>query len=153
MPITPGVAHRAAIVYRQTPGNGTVTYLLDNRVVFIVGNVGVPLDRQGVPYAGTYPPLGDGEPLAGKIRSFSLAHGPFSLLDAFPFQYGCTPPDATAPGAWAVTGKSAPVPSGDEQSHSGTAGPARFGLLVNDLDAATNRRPVPGRARCIRPSS
>ncbi|WP_189196931.1 hypothetical protein [Micromonospora fulviviridis] len=61
--------------------------------------MGVPLDRQGVAYAGTYPSLGPGEPLAGRIRSFSMAHGLFSLLDAFPFQYGCTPPDATGPGA------------------------------------------------------
>ncbi|SCL47846.1 DUF6081 family protein [Micromonospora chersina] len=99
VPITPGVPHRAAIRYRQAGGHASVTYLLDGVVVARVDRVGVPLDRQGVPYTGSYPSLGAGEPLAGRIRSFSMAHGLFSLLDAFPFQYGCTPPDATGPGA------------------------------------------------------
>nr|WP_239542593.1 DUF6081 family protein [Micromonospora terminaliae] len=99
VPITPGVPHRAAIRYREAGGHASVTYLLDGVVVARVGQVGVPLDRQGVAWTGTYPSLGPGEPLAGKIRSFSMAHGLFSLLDAFPFQYGCTPPDATGPGA------------------------------------------------------
>ncbi|MFR9775433.1 hypothetical protein ACL02O_05175 [Micromonospora sp. MS34] len=67
-------------VYRQTPGRATVTHLPDNRVVATVDNVGVPLDSQGVPYSGTYPSLGAGEPLAGKIRSFSMGHGLFSLI-------------------------------------------------------------------------
>ncbi|MEU1689769.1 DUF6081 family protein [Micromonospora sp. NPDC005707] len=98
VPITPGVPHRAAIRYREAGGHASVTYLLDGVEVARVGQVGVPLDRQGVAYTGTYPSLGAGEPLAGKIRSFSMAHGLFSLLDAFPFQYGCTPPDATGPG-------------------------------------------------------
>ncbi|MGY0004391.1 DUF6081 family protein [Micromonospora sp. I033] len=99
VPITPGVPHRATIRYRQAGGHASVTYLLDGAVVARVGEVGVPLDRQGVAYTGTYPSLGSGEPLAGKIRSFSMAHGLFSLLDAFPFQYGCSPPDAAGPGA------------------------------------------------------
>ena len=56
-----------------------------------VPNVGIPLDKQGLPYTGTYPSLGPGENLAGKIGAFSLGHGLFSLLDAFPYQHPESP--------------------------------------------------------------
>jgi hypothetical protein len=98
IPVTPGATHNVAIVYSQAAGHSNVTYLLDGLPVATVNNVGVPLDKQGVPYTGIYPSLGRGEQLAGKIRSFSIGHGLFSLLDAFPFQYGCTPPSASGPG-------------------------------------------------------
>jgi len=40
-----------------------------------------------VKYTGIYPSLGPGESLAGKISSFSIGHGLFSLIDAFPYQH------------------------------------------------------------------
>jgi hypothetical protein len=49
--------------------------------------VGVPLDVQGQPYTGIYPALGPGEKLVQQVNSFSIGHGLFSLLDAFPFQH------------------------------------------------------------------
>ena len=56
-----------------------------------INDVGVPLDKQHVKYTGTYPSLGPGENLAGQIHSFSIGHGLFSLLDAFPFLADPTP--------------------------------------------------------------
>lgn len=76
--------HDVAITYND---NGSVQYFLDGALFASVDNVGVPLDVQGVPYTGIYPSYGPGEPLAGKIRSLSIGHGLFSLLDAFPFQH------------------------------------------------------------------
>jgi hypothetical protein len=52
-----------------------VEYLLNGKLVTRVGNVGIPLDKQGVKYTGIYPSLGPGESLAGKIDSFSIGHG------------------------------------------------------------------------------
>ena len=49
--------------------------------------VGIPLDRQGVPYTGVYPSYGPGEPVAAAADAFVIGHGLFSLLDAFPFQH------------------------------------------------------------------
>jgi hypothetical protein len=84
----PGVAHRVAIRYTRSFADASVEFLLDGKSVSTVNNVGVPLDRQGVKYTGIYPSLGPGEPLRDKISSFSIGHGTFSLLDAFPFQWG-----------------------------------------------------------------
>ncbi len=64
-----------------------------------VNNVGVPLDHQGRSYSGIYPSLGPGENLTGQLNSFQIGHGLFSLLDAFSFQYGCTPSTSAGPGA------------------------------------------------------
>ncbi len=50
-------------------------------------HVGIPLDRQRVKYSGIYPSLGPGELLRDKMNSVVIAHGLFSLLDAFPFQH------------------------------------------------------------------
>jgi hypothetical protein len=97
IPIRPGVTHKVTIAYSQGFGHSNVTYLMDGVPVASVNNVGVPLDKQGAMFSGTYPSLGDGEPLAGKIKSFAIGHGLFSLLDAFPFQYGCPPPGANGP--------------------------------------------------------
>ena len=87
-PVRAGVAHRVSIRYTRTADDAVVDYFLDGRRVATVRNVGVPLDRQGVSYTGTYPSLGPGEPLRDKIDSFVIGHGTFSLLDAFPFQWG-----------------------------------------------------------------
>lgn len=83
VPIAPG-KQDVAIAYSDS---GKVEYFLNGVLVAAVDNVGVPLDVQGLPYTGIYPALGPGEPLAGKIRSLSMGHGLFSLLDAFPFQH------------------------------------------------------------------
>jgi len=90
-PVEPGVPHRVAITYTRGTGNGdsTVEFFLDGRRMSKVKNVGVPLDRQhGVAGTGVYPSLGPGEDLRDRLDSFVIGHGTFSLLDAFPFQWG-----------------------------------------------------------------
>jgi Family of unknown function (DUF6081) len=91
VPIASGVPHRVEIEVTQTPTDLSVEYFLDGRKVSKVKNVGVPLDAQGVKYTGTYPSLGAGEPLRGQIGSFSIGHGLFSLIDAFPYQHPESP--------------------------------------------------------------
>ena len=89
-PISPG-PHKVAITYTRGTGNGnsTVEYFLDGRRMSKVKNVGVPLDRQnGVKWTGIYPSFGPGEDLKSKLNSFAIGHGTFSLLDAFPYQWG-----------------------------------------------------------------
>ena len=87
-PAKPGVAHRVAIKYTRSMTDGSVEFFLDGKSVATVHNVGVPLDKQGVKYTGTSPSLGPGEPLRDKINSFAIGHGTFSLIDAFPYQWG-----------------------------------------------------------------
>ena len=96
--ITPGRTHSVAISYSQAGRSSSVSYLFDGRVIARVHNVGIPLDKQHTKFSGTYPSLGNGEALAGKIGPFVIGHGLFSLLDAFPFQLGCTAPTADGPG-------------------------------------------------------
>jgi hypothetical protein len=85
-----GITHHVAIRYSRNDHASSVEYFLDGKSVAQVDNVGVPLDVQGVHFTGTYPSLGQGEPLYDQIDSFVIGHGLFSLLDAFPFQH----PDA-----------------------------------------------------------
>ncbi len=85
VPVRPGVPHVVAI--RYSGAANTVDYYLDGRRVSHVSRVGIPLDRQGQGYTGIYPSLGPGESLKGQIGSFSIGHGLFSLLDAFPYQH------------------------------------------------------------------
>src|SRR5258707_2666694 len=92
VPIAAGVPHTVAIRYSRDRRGSRVEYLLDGTLVSKVESVGIPLDKQGVPYSGTYPSGGPGELLRDKINSVVIAHGLFSLLDAFPFQH----PDAPA---------------------------------------------------------
>jgi hypothetical protein len=80
-----GGPHNVSI--RYSAKQNSVEYRLDGHLVTKVANVGIPLDKQGVKYTGIYPSLGPGESLAGKINSFSIGHGLFSLIDAFPFQH------------------------------------------------------------------
>jgi Family of unknown function (DUF6081) len=87
-PAKAGETHRVSITYTRSFADASVEYSLDGKSVATVHNVGVPLDRQGVKYTGTYPSLGPGEPLRDKIDSFVIGHGTFSLIDAFPFQWG-----------------------------------------------------------------
>jgi hypothetical protein len=86
--VKPGVSHRVSIRYTRSFADASVEYVLDGKSVATVDHVGVPLDVQGVKYTGIYPSLGPGEPLRDKIDSFVIGHGTFSLLDAFPFQWG-----------------------------------------------------------------
>ena len=90
VPVTPGVFHKVAIRYTRKSDDNYVEYFLDGKRVTRIGNIGIPLDKQNVQYTGTYPSLGPGELLKSQINSFSIGHGLFSLLDAFPFQH----PDA-----------------------------------------------------------
>ncbi len=84
-----GGPHNVSI--RYSAKSNTVEYILDGKLVTRVGNVGIPLDKQGVKYTGIYPSLGPGESLAGKISSFAIGHGLFSLIDAFPYQHPESP--------------------------------------------------------------
>jgi hypothetical protein len=86
--VGPGSHH---VSIRYSGKQNSVEYWLDGHLVTKVKNVGIPLDKQGVKYTGTYPSLGPGESLAGKIKSFSIGHGLFSLIDAFPFQHPESP--------------------------------------------------------------
>lgn len=90
VPIASGFTQRVAIRYTRTPKKSYVEYLLNGRLVAKVGNIGVPLDVQGVDYTGYAPaiPGAAGEDLSDTIESFTIGHGTFSLLDAFPYQWG-----------------------------------------------------------------
>src|SRR5258708_31381698 len=92
VPIAAGVPHTVAIRYSRDRQRSYVEYLLDGKLVSNVERVGIPLDKQGAPYSGTYPSRGPGGLLRDKINSVVIAHGLFSLIDAFPFQH----PDAPA---------------------------------------------------------
>src|SRR5258707_4134858 len=92
VPIAAGVPHTVAIRYSRDRRGTRVESLLDGKRVSKIERVGIPLDVQGAEYSGTYPSRGPGELLRDKINSVVIAHGLFSLLDAFPFQH----PDAPA---------------------------------------------------------
>ena len=86
--VTPGVFHHVSIAYTRTKERSTVEYFLDGKRVTKVTDVGIPLDRRnGFKWTGTYPSLGPGELLKDRINSFSIGHGLFSLIDAFPYQH------------------------------------------------------------------
>jgi hypothetical protein len=84
--IEPG-PHTVEIRYTRKPNKAVVEFFLDGRRISKVENIGIPLDKQGVAYSAIYPSLGNGELLKDQINSFSIGHGLFSLLDAFPFQH------------------------------------------------------------------
>lgn len=84
--ITPG-AHTVAIQYTRQDNKSFVEFFLDGKRISKVQNVGVPLDVQKVKYTGIYPSLGPGEILKDQVNYVSIAHGLFSLIDAFPFQH------------------------------------------------------------------
>lgn len=79
--------HKVAIRFSRDGARGWVEFLLNDKVVSRVDNVGVPRDRQGARYTGVYPSYGPGEPLAAQLNGFVIGRGLFSLLDAFPFQH------------------------------------------------------------------
>ncbi len=78
--------HDVAITYSDEGANASAYYYLDGKLISTVNNVGIPLDKQGVPFTGVYPSYGPGELLGDKIHNLVIGHGLFSLLDAFPFQ-------------------------------------------------------------------
>ena len=82
-------SHHVSIAY--SANTNSVEYRLDGKLISHVNDVGIPLDKQHVKFTGTYPSLGPGENLKGKIGSFSIGHGLFSLLDGFPFQHPESP--------------------------------------------------------------
>ena len=91
VPIAQGAWHHVDIALTRRDGDLWVDYFLDRQHIARVANVGIPPDRQGVSFTGTYPSLGPGERLAGQLDSVRFGHGLFSLLDAFPFQHAGAP--------------------------------------------------------------
>lgn len=87
--VTPGTKHKLAIRYSRGPGKSYVEYFLNEKLFVRVDHVGIPLDKQGVPFTGYAPSLGAGEELS--LDSFVIGHGLFSLLDAFPYQHSERP--------------------------------------------------------------
>ena len=90
--IAAGAPHTAAIRYTRDRERSFVEYFLDSKSVSRVDHVGIPLDVQRMQYSGIYPSRGPGELLRDQIQSVAIAHGLFSLVDAFPFQH----PEASA---------------------------------------------------------
>jgi hypothetical protein len=87
VPINPGKTQKVAIRYTRGKKESYVEYFLNGKLVSRVDNVGIPLDKQGMPYTGYAPSTGSGEPLKDRLNSFVIGHGLFSLLDAFPYQH------------------------------------------------------------------
>lgn len=85
--IKPGKKHNVAIRYTRGPNKSYVEYFLDGEQFARIDNVGIPLDKQGVPFTGYSPSTGNGEQLKDRLNSFVIGHGLFSLLDAFPYQH------------------------------------------------------------------
>ena len=91
VPVTPDAWHHVDIALSRHDGESWVDYFLDHQHIAHVADVGIPLDRQGVPFTGIYPSLGPGELVADRLDSVRFGHGLFSLLDAFPFQHPGAP--------------------------------------------------------------
>ncbi|MEW5682531.1 MAG: DUF6081 family protein [Pseudomonadota bacterium] len=85
--INRGKKQRVAIRYSRGPDESFVEYFLNGELFARVDNVGIPLDKQGVPYTGYAPSTGEGELLKDRLNSFVIGHGLFSLLDAYPYQH------------------------------------------------------------------
>ena len=88
-------------------------YFLDRQPIAHVERIGIPLDKQGVPFSGIYTSVGNGELVADQLDSVRFGHGLFSLLDAFPFQHPEAPDLSVS------------IPVGDA-SGCGAAGRARL---------------------------
>jgi len=101
-----GGSHNVSI--RYSAKQNSVEYFLDGKMVTRVNDVGIPLDKQHVKYSGIYPSLGPGESLKGQIGSFSIGHGLFSLIDAFPYQH----PDAPELSVSIPVGTASPADAG-----------------------------------------
>jgi Family of unknown function (DUF6081) len=113
VPVPAGQWHHLDIALTRRDGDAWADYLLDHQLIAHVEKIGIPLDKQGVPFTGIYPSLGDGELVAGQLDSVHFGHGLFSLLDAFPFQHPEAPDLSVS------------IPVGDSSSRS-TAGRTRL---------------------------
>jgi hypothetical protein len=87
VPVRPDTWHHVDIALTRHGGAAWVDYFLDHHLIAHVANIGIPLDKQGASFTGTYPSLGPGERLGDQLDSVRFGHGVFSLLDAFPFQH------------------------------------------------------------------
>ncbi len=134
--ISPGV-HNVSIAY--SAHTNSVEYRLDGKLVTRINDVGVPLDRQHVKFTGAYPSLGAAESLAGKIHSFSIGHGLFSLLDAFPFQHPDSPGlSVSIP----VGAANPPPPAGHVSSARAPTAPGTTSSSRRSTRTEPNRLPV-----------
>jgi hypothetical protein len=85
------VLNTYSIRYNRKLGQrDSVDFMINGEIKASVTNIGIPLDKQGIAIS-TYPSLGNGELLDDQIHSFSIAHGLFSLIYAFPFQHPESP--------------------------------------------------------------
>jgi hypothetical protein len=91
VPVSPDTWHHVDIAVSRGDGELGVDYFLDHEPFAHIANVGIPLDKQGITFSGTYESLGSGEPVASHLDSLRFGHGLFSLLDAFPFQHPGAP--------------------------------------------------------------
>lgn len=128
-----GGPHNVSIRYSAT--QNSVEFFLDGRRITKVRNIGIPLDQQqGVSYTGIYPSLGPGESLAGKISSFSIGHGLFSLIDAFPFQH----PEAPDLSVSIPVGNSNPADAGRARLFGQGADGTWDNFIVTTINKDTN---------------
>ena len=105
--------HHLDIALSRHDPEAWVDYFLDHQLIAHVEKIGIPLDKQGVPFTGIYTSVGDGELVADQLDSVRFGHGLFSLLDAFPFQHPEAPDLSVS------------IPVGDA-SGRGAAGRARL---------------------------
>jgi hypothetical protein len=118
VPVRPDTWHHVDIALTRHGGDAWVDYFLDHQLIAHVANIGIPLDKQGASFTGSYPSLGPGERLGDQLDSVRFGHGLFSLLDAFPFQHpgalelsvsipALTPPTPSAVGRTRLYGQGA----------------------------------------------
>jgi uncharacterized protein DUF6081 len=140
VPVNPDVWHHVDIALTRHNGSAWADYFLDHQPIAHVAEVGIPLDKQGASFTGTYPSAGSGERVAGRLDSVRFGHGLFSVLDAFPFQH----PEAP--------GLSVSIPVGSPSAR-GAAGRVRLfgqGAIASFDNFATLT--IPGSARPVTPS-
>ena len=113
VPVPADQWHHLDIALTRHGRQAWVDYFLDHQLIAHVEKIGIPLDKQGVPFTGIYPSAGDGELVAGQLDCVRFGHGLFSLLDAFPFQHPEAPDLSVS------------IPVGDA-SDRGAAGRARL---------------------------
>jgi hypothetical protein len=91
--LSPGGTHTFTIRYTRSATRSTVEYLLDGNLFATVDHVGIPLDTQGVAYTGPFPSYkqAPGEELKDRMRTFTIGHGLYNVLDPFPFQHADAP--------------------------------------------------------------
>lgn len=82
--------HKFAFRYtRNVDGdNDSIEYLIDDEVIAVIKNIGIPLDKQKKwrKHNVVYPSQGPGERVKNEMSSMIIGHGLFSLVDQFPFQ-------------------------------------------------------------------